>query len=70
MTSSQTSELVIHGNNLGDELWLRPSKDSDGALEVTADRGDEEVTVTLHPEAVRRLRLALQLFEREGRVRR
>ena len=47
--------------NYADTVYLNLSPDG---LELTAVQPDQETTVVLHPEAVRKLRLALQRFER------
>jgi len=59
----------IGGQYLQEQILLQSTTTAAGTpgLEITADVGDEETTVTLELEGVRRLRLALQAFERKQR---
>jgi non-ribosomal peptide synthetase component F len=53
----------IFAANGGTEVTLQETSEG---LELTADVGDQETTVVLHPEAVRKLRLALARYERKS----
>lgn len=62
---SRFHERVFGANN-GTELWVTGSLSPEGdpRLEITADVGDQETTVALDPDGVRKLRLALARYER------
>lgn len=64
--SNYPNEYTITGQYLTDAVRLRPVPDG---LELTVEVGsgpDDESTVVLPPSTVRRLRLALQRFERNA----
>lgn len=56
----------IFGEYLGHEIVLQ---DTPTGVQLTAEDGDKEATVVLHPGAVRELRLALQDAEKRQHAR-